>query len=63
MRRGAQKWQQDFRALHVTEVAEAESKFAAWQAQRDGILAKIKSASGGKPKKDEQRRPIEGYTN
>jgi hypothetical protein len=44
MRLGAQQWQQDFRAQHVAEVAEAES--------REGILAKIKSASGGKTSKD-----------
>ena len=52
MRLGAQQWQQDFRAQHVAEVAEAESRVAAWQAEREGILAKIKSASGGKTSKD-----------
>lgn len=52
MKRGAQQWQQDYRDRHVAEVAEADSRLAAWQAQRDGILAKIKSVSGAKPKED-----------
>jgi len=52
MKREAQQWQQDFRSDHVAEVAEADSRLAAWQAQRDGILAKIKSASGSKPKEN-----------
>jgi hypothetical protein len=51
MRLGAQQWRQDFCDFHVAEVAEAEGRVAAWQAQREGILAKIKSASGGKPSK------------
>jgi hypothetical protein len=48
MRQGAQHWQQDFRSSHVAEVAEGESRLAAWQAEREGLLAKIKSVSGGK---------------
>jgi len=44
--------QQDFRDQHVAEVAEAESDVAAWQAERDGMLAKIKSASGRKTSKN-----------
>jgi hypothetical protein len=51
MRRGAQQWQENFRSLHVAEVAEADNRVAAWQAEREGILAKIKSASG-KPSKN-----------
>jgi hypothetical protein len=52
MKHGAWRWQQDYRDRHVAEVAEADSRIAAWQARREGILSKIKSASGGKPKKD-----------
>jgi hypothetical protein len=48
MRLSAQQWQQEFRDRHVAEVAEADSRVAAWDAERDGILSKIKSASGGK---------------
>jgi hypothetical protein len=50
MRLSAQQWQQEFRDSHVAEIAEADSRIAAWQAERDGILSKIKSASGRKPK-------------
>jgi hypothetical protein len=50
MKRSARRWQQDYRDRHVADVAEADSRIAVWQAQRDGILAKIKSASGAKPK-------------
>src|SRR5262249_28344617 len=52
MKRGAQRWQRDYREHHVAEVAEADSRLAAWNAQRDGILAKIKSASGAKTKEN-----------
>jgi Protein of unknown function (DUF3987) len=51
MRRGAQRWQQDFRALHVAEVAEADSRIAAWEAEREGIISKIKMASGSSSSK------------
>jgi Protein of unknown function (DUF3987) len=51
MRLGAQQWQREFRDRHVAEVAESESQIAAWHAERDGILSKIKSASGGQPNK------------
>jgi hypothetical protein len=51
MRLSAQQWQQEFRERRVAEVAEADSRLAAWQAERDGVLSKIKSASGGKPDK------------
>jgi hypothetical protein len=50
MRQSAQRWQQEFRNRHVAEVAEADSRVAAWQAEREGILSKIKSVSGAKPK-------------
>ena len=50
MRLSARRWQQDFRDRHVAEVAEADSRVAAWQAEREGILSKIKTASGGKPR-------------
>lgn len=53
MRLGAQQWQQEFRDRHVAEVAEADSRVAAWDAERDGILPKIKSAAGRKPNKSE----------
>jgi hypothetical protein len=50
MRRSAQRWQQEFRNRHVAEVAEADSRVAAWQAEREGILSKIKSVPGAEPK-------------
>jgi putative DNA primase/helicase len=49
MRLAAQGWQQEVRDRRVAEVAEADSRVAAWQAEWEGILSKIKSASGGKP--------------
>jgi hypothetical protein len=49
MRLAAQRWQQEVRDRRVAEVAEADSRVAAWQAEREGILSKIKSASGAKP--------------
>jgi hypothetical protein len=52
MRYGAQRWRQEFRDLHVAEVAEADARIASWEAEREGVLAKIKSASGGKPSKE-----------
>jgi len=52
MKRPAQRWQEKFRTDHVAEVAAAESRVAAWRAQREGILAKIKSTSGRKPAAD-----------
>ena len=52
MKRPAQRWQEKFRTDHVAEVAAAESRVAAWRAQREGILAKIKSTSGRKPTAD-----------
>jgi hypothetical protein len=51
MRLSVQQWQQEYRDRHVAEVAEADSRVAAWQAEREGILSKIKAASGGKPNK------------
>ena len=52
MKRPAQRWQENFRTSHVAEVAEAEARVAAWHAEREGILAKIKTAAGGKPTKN-----------
>jgi len=52
MARAARRWQQDFRTSHGNEAAEAASRVAAWQAEREGLLAKIKAAAGGRISKD-----------
>src|SRR5262249_1457591 len=52
MKRPPQRWQEKCRPDHAAEVRAAESRVAAWEAERAGLLAKIKSPSGRKPAPD-----------
>jgi hypothetical protein len=53
------RWMVELRDARQDEVAEANAAIAAWQAMRDGLIAKIKSASGKPPKPDSDALSVE----
>jgi hypothetical protein len=59
-RRAVRDWQDSERLRLASDVAKAGAAGAIWQAQREGILAKIKRAAGGSGAKgqDELRRAL-----
>jgi len=48
MARAIRQWTEQYLTDHADEVKTAKGQIAAYEAERDGLLAKIKAASGGK---------------